>query len=228
MKGGAEMVEITRSGPGQFVQETRFCDFGHPAVHRLAEELDKGNEPRELAKAAFTLVREKIVFGFDLWQVKASDTVQKGYGMCSNKALVLVALLRHHGIPSRLAYYPIKRDALGPAWGRMQVLMARVLHHVIAEVLLDEKWIPVDLTLDTSTYERLFLPSGVKWGIDWDGSEPCILFKEHIMGPVVSYTVVDEALQDNAGNRAPPKFLGESMMTYLNKKLWPRVRGASA
>ena len=209
-----------------YLEETIFCDYKNPAVRTLAEEVDAaGKTPAEVAKAAFLLVREKIIFGFDLWQVKASATVQKGYGMCSNKALVLVAVLRHHGIPARLAYVPMRRQGLDPAWGRMGFMMSRVLNHVIAEVCLDEKWIPVDLTLDQKTYERLFAPTGVTWGIDWDGSTPCLIFKEALMGPVVSYTVVDEALEDNAGNSAPPKMMGEWMMGHLNKRMWPRVRG---
>ncbi len=220
------MAEAKSSGLQGYLEETIFCDSGSSAVRSLAEEVDAaGKGPEELARAAFLLVREKIVFGFDLWQVKASATVQKGYGMCSNKALVLVAVLRYHGIPSRLAYVPMKRDGLNPAWGRMGLMMSKVLNHVIAEVNLDGKWIAVDLTLDLRTYERLFAPAGVNWGIDWDGSGPCLLFQEHLVGPVVSYTVVDEALEGNAGNSAPPRVLGESMMGYLNKKMWPRVRG---
>jgi len=35
-------------------------------------------------------------------------------------------------------------------------MMSKVLNHVIAEVHLNGKWIPVDLTLDQRTYERLF------------------------------------------------------------------------
>lgn len=209
-----------------YLGETVFCDFGSPSVRSLAEKVDSaGKTSEETARAAFLLVRDEILFGFDLWQVKASETVQKAYGMCSNKALVLAAVLRHHGIPARLAYVPMKRDGLNPAWGGMGRMMSRVLNHVIAEVHLGGNWIPVDLTLDRKTYERLFVPAGVTWKIDWDGSGPCLLFREHLVGPVVSYTVVDEALKMNAGNSAPPKVLGDAMMGFLNKRMWPRVRG---
>jgi len=220
------MTEMKNAGLEGYLRETFFCDFGNPAVRGLAEEVEcDKKDAREWARAAFLLARERIAFGFDLWQVKASETIRKGYGMCSNKALVLVALLRRHGIPSRLAYVPMKREGLSPALGTMRMLMSRVLNHVIAEVHLDGKWIPVDLTLDQRTYERLFVPAGVTWGIDWDGSGPCLLFREHLVGPVFSYTVVDEALKTNAGNSAPPKALGEPMMGYLNKRMWPKVRG---
>lgn len=219
------MAETKPEKLERYLGETVFCDFGSPAVQGLAEGVDAaGKSPGELATAAFRLVREKIPFGFDLWQVKASATVQKGYGMCSNKALVLVAVLRHHGIPSRLAYVQMKREGLNPAWGRSGLMMSRVLNHVLAEVHLDGKWIPVDLTLDQKTYEKLFAPAGVTWGIDWDGSTPCLLFQEHLLGPVVSYTDVDEALKEDAGNRAPPKVMGDLMMGFLNRRMWPKVR----
>ncbi|UCE57097.1 MAG: transglutaminase domain-containing protein [Desulfobacterales bacterium] len=118
-----------------------------------AEELRKGkNDDAELAKAVFDYVRDEIIFGFDQYQVKASDTLQKGYGMCSNKALLMVTFLRHFQIPSRLAYIPISRDFLKVPWGFWYLTMAKKINHVIAEVYLNEGWIAVDLTLDENSY----------------------------------------------------------------------------
>ncbi len=211
--------------PEQDLRETRFCDFRHPAIQGLAGEIGE-EEPRKAAVDAFLLARERIIFGLDLWQVRASETARKGYGMCSNKALLFVALLRSKGIPARLAYVPMRREALRPVWGRLEALMPRVMNHVIAEVHLEGEWIPVDLTLDERTYRRLFVPAGVEWAIDWDGAGPRLLFTEHVTGPVISFTDVDEALLRNAGNRTPPRLLASGLMNLVNRRIWPRVRGA--
>lgn len=207
------------------VQETFFCDFHHPAVRCLAEEVGRdAGTPAALATAAFRAVRERIRFGFDRWQVKASETLEKGFGMCSNKALVFVAVLRYHGVPSRLAWVPVRREALRPAWGAALPLSPRRLRHVIAEVHLEGRWIPVDLTLDRRTYDTLFRTRGVTWDIEWDGAGACLLFREHLTGPVISYTVIDEALKENAGNRVPPDWLADLLCDRLNKALENRIR----
>ncbi len=203
------------------VQETFFCDFGHKEIQRVADKLAKDKDDQaELAERIFGFVRDEIVFGFDPWQVKASDTLQKGYGMCSNKALLMVALLRYHRIPARLASIAIKRDFLRPAWGFWCLMMPKILQHVIAQVCLKGRWISIDLTVDKKTYEKLYLPSGISWGIDWDGSTDCLVFKDEIVGPVEPYSDIDQALRSNAGNPIPPGFILRPFFSFINKRMW--------
>jgi len=205
------------------VQETFFCDFGHKEIQSRAEELRKGkNGQTELAKAVFDYVRDEILFGFDQYQVKASDTLQKGYGMCSNKALVMVAFLRYLRIPSRLSHIPIRRDFLKLLWGSWYLTMAKKLNHVVAEVYLNEKWIAVDPTLDQKSYENLYLPLGIHWGIDWNGIDDSLLFKEHIAGSVEPYSDIDKALRSNADNTLPPKFILIPFLKFINRKMWKK------
>jgi transglutaminase-like putative cysteine protease len=205
------------------MEETFFCDFGHKAIQDRAEELRKGKDDRaELAKAVYHYVREEIVFGFDQYQIKASDTLQKGYGMCANKALLFVAFLRYLRVPSRLAFIPIKRDFLKPIWGFWYLTMAKILNHIIAEVYLSERWIAVDLTLDENSYEKLYLPSGVHWNIDWNGVDDCLLFKDDIVGSVEPYSDIDKAIRSNAGNPLPPKLILIPFLKFINRKMWKR------
>jgi hypothetical protein len=35
----------------------------------------------------------------------------------------------------------------------------------------------------------------------------------------------DPKPRENAGNSAPPRRLGEAMMGFLNKRMWPRAGG---
>ena len=212
------MANSLHTSPENMLEETFFCDFGHKSIQSRSEELGRGkNDHAELAKAVFGYVRDEIIFGFDQYQVKASETLQKGYGMCANKSLLMVAFLRHFQIPSRLAFMPIKRDFLKASWGFWYLTMSKILNHVIAEVYINERWIAVDPTLDENSYHKLYYPLGVKWGIDWNGIDDCLLFKDDIVGAVESYSDIDKAIRSNADNALPPKFILIPFLKFINK-----------
>jgi transglutaminase-like putative cysteine protease len=96
------------------LQETFYCDFGHPAIKELADKI-AGEETdwRKITEATFNYVRNNIRFGCDLVKIKASETLTKGYGVCWNKALLLVALLRCKGIPARMGYHESDEEKKG-------------------------------------------------------------------------------------------------------------------
>merc|ERR1711862_224032 len=52
------------------------------------------------AKKAFLYVQNSIIYNVGIYNHMASDTIRFGYGSCSNKANVLVALLRAMNIPA--------------------------------------------------------------------------------------------------------------------------------
>jgi transglutaminase-like putative cysteine protease len=219
---------MTTPSSARATLDTRFCDYRHPDVQSLAATVaENADDPRDLALQAFEHVRDHIVFGLDLWQVSASETLRKGYGMCSNKALLLVAVLRQRGVPARLAWVPMLREALAPAVGKMIYTLPRALNHVIAEVQLDDEWIPVDLTLDRETFEALYRPAGVAWDIDWNGVDDCLIFNEHIAGDVTSCPDIDATLAANADNVAPPKIVAAPAMRLANELMWRSVRRKS-
>lgn len=208
-------------GNKKLMKETFFCDFKNELIQNRADELRRGkNDYLELAKEIFEYVRDEIKFGFDEYQIKASDTLQKGYGMCSHKALLMVAILRYLQIPSRLAFIPIKRKFLKASWGLWYLTMAKKLNHVIAEIFLNNKWIAIDLTLDINSYQKLYLPSGVTWSINWNGIDDCLLFKENLSGSIKPYSDIDGALRSNADNPLPPRFVLIPFLKFINKKMW--------
>jgi transglutaminase-like putative cysteine protease len=57
----------------------------------------------------FGFVKE-LPYGLEDWDVAASETLAKGWGMCSGKSNLLVALLRSLGIPTRYRVYRIKAE----------------------------------------------------------------------------------------------------------------------
>ncbi|MEW6079626.1 MAG: transglutaminase family protein [Thermodesulfobacteriota bacterium] len=219
------MTDSNKLKSKQFLAASKFCDYQEPVIQNLVGEIGGLSEnPREKAINCFFYVRDEIVFGMDPWQIKASETLQKGYGMCSNKALLLVAQLRCLGIPSRLAWVPLNRHFLKPAWGfPWTYCLPRALKHVIAQVFLDQKWIALDLTLDKTTYERLYKPAGAKWGIDWNGEDDCLVFQDHLTGQVEPFSDIDSALLKDAGNWTPPALISQPFLKKMNRITWKKA-----
>lgn len=210
------------------IQETTFCDFNHPAISSLAEKLASGETtPRKITQSVFKHVRDHIRFGFDIVQVKASETLAKGYGVCWNKALLEVALLRKNKIPARLAYNPVKRDFMRPAMGDAIQTLPETMNHCFAQVRLDGEWIAIDATLDEATYHKLFAPHHVAWGIDWNGKEDVRLYTENIAGPVDFFEDIDAAILQNVGNSMPlpPSSEAEAFFGPANQQMWQAVAG---
>lgn len=208
------------------IQETTFCDVNHPAISSLAKKLANGEtNTRKITQSVFKHVRDNIRFGFDIVQVKASETLAKGYGVCWNKALLMVALLRSNKIPARLAYNPVKRDFMRPAMGDAIQTLPETINHCFAQVQLDGEWIAIDATLDDATYHKLFAPHNVAWGIDWNGKEDVRLYTENIAGPVDFFEDIDAAIQQNAGNSMPlpPPSEAEAFFGPVNQQMWQAV-----
>jgi transglutaminase-like putative cysteine protease len=207
-----------------YIQNSVYCNFDHPAVAGLAKDLADGEPgPESVTLAAFKYIRDNIRFGFDLARVKASETLAKGYGVCWNKSLLLVALLRWNKIPARMAYNPLKREFIRPAMGAACQTLTEPFNHCFTQVQLNGRWIAADATLDTPTYRKLFLPCQVSWGIEWDGKQDMQLYSEHITGPAVVIEDIDTAVQQNVGNVLPPPSEAEAFFGPANQQMWQTV-----
>ena len=212
-----------------YIQKSDYCDFDHPAVSSLARDLAKDEpDPARVTEAAFKYIRDNIRFGFDLVRVKASETLAKGYGVCWNKSLLLVALLRSNKIPARMVYNPVRREFMRPAIGEACQALPETINHCFTQVQLNGRWVTVNTTLDTATYQKLFKPYPVSWGIDWDGKKDMQLYyTEHIAGPVVVVEDIDAAIQQDGYNVLPPPSEFEAFIGPLNQQMWQAVAGGS-
>ncbi len=211
-----------------YLQRSIYCDFDHPAVAALAKNLADGEpDPARVTLAAFKHIRDHIRFGLDLVQVKASETLAKGYGVCWNKSLLLVALLRCSKIPARMAYNPVKREFMRPAMGEACQTLTETINHCFTQVQLNGRWATVDATLDAPTFNSLFLPHQVSWGIDWDGRQDMQLYSEHIAGPVTVIEDIDAHIQQDMGNVLPPPSEAEAFFEPANQQMWKAVAAKS-
>lgn len=141
----------------RYLQPGGLCDFDRSDEIRIkTRELTTGCRNRvERFNGIFSFVKE-MPYGLEDWGLKASDTLRKGWGMCSGKSNLLVAMLRSAGIPARYRVYRIKADLklwdeLGGASKEKERMseLGEERDHVDCEVWLG-KWVDCDPGRDTA------------------------------------------------------------------------------
>jgi len=153
----AKIDPVKTSNWTEYLQSSELCDFDRsPEISAKAKELTIGcNTKRQKFPRLFGFVKE-LPYGLEDWDVTASETLAKGWGMCSGKSNLLVALLRSVGIPARYRVYRINAEV--GLWTKVtdQSELARRLgpapsqqDHVDCEVWLG-KWVACDPARDTA------------------------------------------------------------------------------
>jgi transglutaminase-like putative cysteine protease len=148
---------VKASALEEYLQPSALCDFDRsPQIRAKAEELTQGcRTARQKFRRLYAFVKE-LFYGLEDWDVTASETLAKGWGMCSGKANLLVALLRSIGIPARYRVYRINAEV--SLWSKVTRLgelsrrmgpAPRQQDHVDCEVWLG-KWITCDPARDTA------------------------------------------------------------------------------
>jgi len=147
----------------EYLKPTRLCDFDQePEIKETAKRLTAGlADRREIFNTIYQFVRG-LPYGLEDWDVKASETLRKGWGMCSGKTNLLVALLRSVGIPARYRIYRIKSETILWRWIASQDKeLARQMgeplqeqDHIIAETHLNG-WEACDPARDPDFEEGL-------------------------------------------------------------------------
>jgi len=152
----------------EYLQPSELCDFDRcPEIRAKAQELTRGCQSREeMFRSIFAVVKE-LPYGLEDWDVAASETLVKGWGMCSGKTNLLVALLRSLGIPARYRAYRIRAEVSlwGAITGEEGMMVQRMgaapveQDHVDCEVWLGE-WVACDPSRDTPM-ERGMIAQGI-------------------------------------------------------------------
>ena len=213
------------------LMETYYCDFSNKEIEKVARKfLEYKQNTRELVTKTFMFVREKIIFGGDRWKVKASETLKNGYGACYSKNLLLIALLRYHGVPSKLCANPMPKDFNKGPMGFGHITASTPFYHCFTKVLIDGKWGDIDPTLDKNTYNTFFAPLNVGWNIDWDGYSDMLLWKGIAIGDPKIYDDIDSALERNLNShflfRYEPEFLLSFWLSMGNSMMWKQTKNS--
>jgi transglutaminase-like putative cysteine protease len=141
----------------KYLEPSALCDFDvSPEIMVKALALTAGcRNRRQEFERIFAFVKE-LPYGLDDWDLRASDILRKGWGMCSGKTNLLVALLRSLDIPARYRIYRIKAepvvwDKLGKGSAKTERLnqLGKERDHVDCEVWLG-RWADWDPGRDTA------------------------------------------------------------------------------
>ena len=160
-----------------YLRKTKFCDYDHPEIQKLAREIaEKYDNQKDIAVASFYWVRDNVLYRFGLWNRKASETLKEREGSCTNKANILIALLRANKIPAGYGVMKVYGQSyLGPAIIPMfSKFISKYSVHLYAVVFLD-RWIKVDPSDDKQLYEKTHAYAVTCKLVEWDGVNDAIL-----------------------------------------------------
>jgi len=130
----------------KYLRPTPVIDCDATSIKEKAQDLAKGQEKiSEKAKCLFYFVRDEIKYNpyslpCLLEQYRASTILEKGEGYCVQKAVLLAALARATGIPTRLRFADIRNHIVPQKLAEM-MRTNLFTYHGYAELYLERKWI---------------------------------------------------------------------------------------
>ena len=197
----------------EYLIETKFCDYHHPSIRRLADELFMEIEgDRGRAITVFNWVRDEVTYRFDYWAVRASQTARKRYGMCANKANLQIALLRYLGIPAGYHVLKIRKEVLKPVTEpRIYELTRSITTHVFCAVWLDGRWISADSTVDKELFEAVYKDHPGWRYMNWDGGSDYEIDRSFVVDDLGISPNIDRYLE------IPPRFLNDDLLERANR-----------
>lgn len=154
--------------PEDHLSPTPLLDFDHPAFDEYMDGFVPGKTSRETAVALYLKVRDGFLYDpyhLDLRHeaLTASHILSKKRAWCVEKSIVLAALARKYGIPSRLGY-AIVRNHIGVEKLVSYLRREEIVFHGYVELLIEGRWVKCTPAFD----RRICGLSGVA-PLDWDG-----------------------------------------------------------
>lgn len=125
-------------------ESSAMLEADDPLIRKLAERAVRhaGDDPAQRAEALRAAVHELLTEkGLDTAFATASETARTRAGDCSEHAVLLAAMLRAQGIPSRVAVGLVYADSF---LGRKGIFG----WHMWTQALIDGRWVDFDPTLD--------------------------------------------------------------------------------
>lgn len=142
-----------------YLAPTYFIDSDHPELQAfVARVTDGAVDPVEKAVRLFYAVRDGIRYDpycitVEREEYKASGVLARGRGFCVHKAVLLAAVARAAGIPSRLAFADVRNHLTTP---RLRALMGTdvFVYHGLTHLYLDGRWVKATPTFDLGLCQR--------------------------------------------------------------------------
>jgi transglutaminase-like putative cysteine protease len=147
----------------EYVIPTRFIDSDHEQVIDFAHSRTSASRDiREKVVDLYYAVRDEILYSpyhlvFDPNQIAASLTLQRKYGYCIEKSLLLAAAARVHAIPSRLGF-SIVRNHISTEKFRELLRSDKFVFHGYNEFFIDGKWVKCTPAFNKSLCDKFNVP----------------------------------------------------------------------
>ena len=190
---------------------TKYCDVENSDVQGKVKQILSSSGDSNTAVRIFDWVRDEVKYGFDFWNVKASETLRKMSGMCANKANLQIAMLRAAGIPAAYRTLRIRKEAIRTiANDELYRESAEAIIHVYCCVLLNGEWISADATVDRELYEAAYLMVPDWEYLRWDGRSDLRISSSYIVEDLGLHSNIDAYMD------MPHRFLTEEVIRRAN------------
>ena len=192
----------------KFLKSTYFIDWDNEKVKNKAKELtsdvedtpDKIKSNIEKSIKLFDFVRDEIKYIADFKKdsykkdkFKASVTLENGFGFCIPKSVIMAALSRAIGIPSRLHFVDIENHLTSESF-KKRLGSGIFIYHGYAEIFLNGKWVEANVAFDSELCKRKGYPI-----VYFDGINPGLFAKKDESGkPFIEY------IKDRGTNKDVP------------------------
>jgi transglutaminase-like putative cysteine protease len=153
---------MNENGLDIYLKPTDIIDSDHRDIAEKARGLTDGaDSDAERAKRLFYFVRDKIRYNpyspfFKPEFYRASAVLRRGYGYCIQKAVLLAALGRAVGIPSRLGFADIQNHQLPKKLLEIQGTDI-IYSHGFTEFYIDGRWLKATPAFNIEMTEKLGL-----------------------------------------------------------------------
>jgi transglutaminase-like putative cysteine protease len=129
-------------------------------VRSLAAEITRGLEGEaERASALFAWVRDTVRYipyapFASLDDYEPERTLDRGYGFCTQKSALLVALARASGIRARFHFADLLNHNMP---GRLGLVLGsnRMVYHTYADLMVDGRWLKVTPSFDQPLCDKM-------------------------------------------------------------------------
>ena len=136
----------------RYLRPTRYLDADHPDIRALAGELRRSTD-EEAAIALFGWVRDEVRYdpfaaAAGEASFQASATLARGRGYCVQKAVLLAALGRAAGVPTRLGFADVRNHQTPENLLRMMGGNNLYVYHGYTEFHLGGRWVKATPAFD--------------------------------------------------------------------------------
>ena len=171
-----------------YLRPTFAIDSDHETIIETARDLTKGcSSNGEKAVKLFYFVRDAIPYNLYMISLfiedfKASRVLEWKEGYCVQKAVLLTALARAAGIPSRLVFAMIRNHKV-PSHIFKKLGNNLFYRHGYNQFFLNGRWVTAAATFDKTSCEKNGLPA-----VEFDGETDATLPKKDLKGgPYIEY-----------------------------------------